>query len=156
MKTDFEDFKEMMYDVHRALGSERERLMEQVEQLDGFMKMAEATDVLLSEIDGLKDLLARKQQENEQLSNELEERLTEVDALKAELERKQAEIDNLQLKQQLTEAEAKPPEIHNHFESGSSAQVFNDKVTGKFSKFKKWKKRDNKDSRKKKEVKKVS
>ena len=57
---------------------------------------------------------------------------------------------------QRQEMEVKPPEIHNHFESGSSAQVFNDKVTGKFSKFKKWKKRDNKDSRKKKEVKKVS
>ena len=34
--------------------------------------------------------------------------------------------------------EAKPTEIHNHFEGGSTAQVFNDQVTGRFSKIKKW------------------
>ena len=28
------------------------------------------------------------------------------------------------------EQEAKPAEIHNHFEAGSSAQVFNEKVSG--------------------------
>lgn len=30
-------------------------------------------------------------------------------------------------------------EIHNHFESGSSAQVFNDQVTNKLIKPKQWK-----------------
>ncbi len=32
-------------------------------------------------------------------------------------------------------------EIHNHFESGSSAQVFNDQVTNKLIKPKQWKKK---------------
>ena len=32
-----------------------------------------------------------------------------------------------------TEVRAKPMEIHNHFEPGSSSQVFNDQVSGKFS-----------------------
>jgi hypothetical protein len=38
---------------------------------------------------------------------------------------------------------AKPMEIHNHFGRGCSAQVFNDKVMGKFvrkEKKRKWKK----------------
>jgi hypothetical protein len=33
-----------------------------------------------------------------------------------------------------TEIRAKPMEIHNHFEPGSSSQVFNDQVSGKFTK----------------------
>ena len=54
METDLEDYKEMMHDVHRALGSERERLTERMEQLEGVMKMADATDELISEIDDLR------------------------------------------------------------------------------------------------------
>ena len=148
MKTDFVDYKEMMYDVCRALGNEKESLAERTRQVDGFMRVAEKTSELLSEIDDLKE-------ENERLQSELEEKETEVDSLRAELERKQAEIDNLKLKQQLSEAEAKTPEIHNHFEPGSSAQVFNDKVTGKFSKLKRWKNKDNKKPWRKREAKKA-
>ena len=148
MKTDFVDYKEMMYDVCRALGNEKESLAERTRQVDGFMRVAEKTSELLSEIDDLKE-------ENERLQSELEEKETEVDSLKAELERKLAEIDNLKLKQQLSEAEAKTPEIHNHFEPGSSAQVFNDKVNGKFSKLKRWKNKDNKKPWRKREAKKA-
>jgi predicted nuclease with TOPRIM domain len=148
METDFVDYKEMMYDVCRALGNEKESLAERTRLVDGFMRVAEKTSELLSEIDDLKE-------ENERLQSELEEKETEVDSLKAELERKQAEIDNLKLKQQLSEAEAKTPEIHNHFEPGSSAQVFNDKVTGKFSKLKRWKNKDNKKPWRKREAKKA-
>ena len=41
----------------------------------------------------------------------------------------------LEARNQSLEAEvnAKPMEIHNHFESGSSSQVFNDRVMGKFT-----------------------
>ena len=152
----YEELNDWKYNARLGLEQEVERLKEKEGQVRDYMRALDVTEELLSEIGDLKDMLARMRQENELLSNELEERSAEVDALKAELERKQAEIDNLQLKQQLTEAEAKPPEIHNHFESGSSAQVFNDKVTGKFSKFKKWKKRDYKDSRRSKDFKKVS
>ena len=148
MKTDFVDYKEMMYDVCRALGNEKESLAERTRQVDGFMRVAEKTSELLSEIDDLKE-------ENERLQSEREEKETEVDSLRAELERKQAEIDNLKLKQQLSEAEAKTPEIHNHFEPGSSAQVFNDKVNGKFSKLKRWKNKDNKKPWRKREAKKA-
>ena len=155
MKTDFVDYKEMMYDVCRALGNEKESLTERTRQVDGFMRVAEKTSELLSEIDNLKEENERLNGENDRLQSELEEKETEVDSLRAELERKQAEIDNLKLKQQLSEAEAKTPEIHNHFEPGSSAQVFNDKVTGKFSKLKRWKNKDNKKPWRKREAKKA-
>lgn len=40
------------------------------------------------------------------------------------------ELDRLQEQQHLeTEVRAKPMEIHNHFEPGSSSQVFNDQVS---------------------------
>ena len=43
MKTDFVDYKEMMYDVCRALGNEKESLTERTRQVDGFMRVAEKT-----------------------------------------------------------------------------------------------------------------
>jgi uncharacterized protein with PIN domain len=69
------------------------------------------------------------------------------------LDRKREEIRQLldvreqkvEVEKQHLEAETsqKPMEIHNHFGRGCSAQVFNDKVTGKFvrkEKKRKWKK----------------
>ena len=56
MKTNLDEYKEMMHDVRRALGSEKERLTERIEQVDGVMKMADMTDELLSQIDDLKML----------------------------------------------------------------------------------------------------
>jgi hypothetical protein len=46
----------------------------------------------------------------------------------------EARNQHLEAENQHLEAEvhAKPLEIHNHFESGSNSQVFNDKVNGKF------------------------
>ena len=35
MKTNLDEYKETMHDVRRALGSEKERLTERIEQLDG-------------------------------------------------------------------------------------------------------------------------
>jgi DNA repair exonuclease SbcCD ATPase subunit len=74
MKTDFEDYKEMMYDVRRTLGSEKERLKERVERLDGFIKMADATDELLSEIENLKEENEILAGENDRLRKEVEEK----------------------------------------------------------------------------------
>ena len=74
MKTDFEDYKEMMYDVRRTLGSEKERLKERVERLDGFIKMADATDELLSEIENLKEENEILASENNRLRKEVEEK----------------------------------------------------------------------------------
>ena len=56
------------------------------------------------------------------------------DCLRAEL----LEMKDQRLAQ---EPAATATEIHNHFESGSSAQVFNDKVTGRFAKKKRWKRK---------------
>ena len=67
MKTDFEDYKEMMYDVRRAIANEKEKMSEQAERLMGLVRMDDATDELLSEIEDLKD-------ENEKLTNENERR----------------------------------------------------------------------------------
>ena len=74
MKTDFEDYKEMMYDVRRTLGSEKERLKERVERLDGFIKMADATDELLSQIENLKEENEILAGENDRLRKEVEEK----------------------------------------------------------------------------------
>ena len=53
---------------------------------------------------------------------------------------------NAELAAKVKEAYLRPAEIHNHFEPGSSAQVFNDKVTGKFTR--KQNKKDKKDKKK--------
>ena len=38
---DWDDYKEMLHDVRRGLGSEKDRLTERAEQLSGIMKMVE-------------------------------------------------------------------------------------------------------------------
>ena len=91
METDLNDYKEMMHDVHRALGSERERLTERMEQLEGVMKMADATDELISEIEDLKVENERLGEENERLREEVREKdmkLTELGKLSAGVARK--------------------------------------------------------------------
>ena len=66
-------YKEMMHGVHRTLGSERERLTERVEQMDELMKMAEATDELISKIEDLEDENERLNEENDMLRQEVQE-----------------------------------------------------------------------------------
>ena len=53
METDWDDYKEMMHDVRRALGSEKERLTEQIEQLDGVNE--EALEQFLSNVSFISD-----------------------------------------------------------------------------------------------------
>ena len=60
----------------------------------------------------------------------MSEILLEARNLHLESEKQQLESEKQQLE---TEVKAKPTEIHNHFEPGSSSQVFNDQVSGKFS-----------------------
>ena len=110
MNRNYEELAEWCSDARRGLEREVEHLQEKQEQMTNYMRALSATEELSSQLGDLSD----------------------------ELERKQAEIDRLLLEQQLAEAEAKPAEIHNHFEGGSTAQVFNDQVTGRFSKIKKW------------------
>ena len=110
MNRNYDELAEWCSDARRGLEREVEHLQEKQEQMTNYMRALSATEELSSQLGDLSE----------------------------ELERKQAEIDRLLLEQQLAEAEAKPAEIHNHFEGGSTAQVFNDQVTGRFSKIKKW------------------
>ena len=74
MKTNLDEYKEVMHDVRRALGGEKERLTERIEQLEGFMKMADMTDELLSQIDDLNGENERLSVENERLRQEVQEK----------------------------------------------------------------------------------
>ena len=74
MKTDLDEYKETMHDVRRALGSEKDRLTERIEQLEGVMKMTDMTDEQLAEIDDLKDENERLRTENERLRQEVQEK----------------------------------------------------------------------------------
>jgi len=127
MEVNFDELRDWSDGARRALDRERERMMEQMKMLDG---LARATEVI-----------GDIQAENERLQ-------TEVDDLNEQLEQRDQEIEDLQRqllearnqhleteRQHLeTEVRAKPMEIHNHFEAGSSSQVFNDRVSGKFAK----------------------
>ena len=95
---DLEDYMEMMHGVHRTLGSERERLTERVEQMDELMKMAEATDELISKIEDLKDENERVNEENERLRQEVQEKemkLSELSKLSAGVARKSSQDEVL-------------------------------------------------------------
>ena len=92
------EYKEMMHDVRRALGSEKERLTERIEQMEGFMNMADMTDELLSQIDDLKDENERLNAENERLRQEVQEKemkLSELSKLSAGVARKSSQDEVL-------------------------------------------------------------
>ena len=147
METDIQDLMAWQKDAERELSREAERLEEKGQRIGGLMKVLEATEEILAE--------------NSSLREELEQKDCETDALREELERKAKEMD--ELRRQLQEASsqhqesdsrAQTMEIHNHFEAGSNSQVYNEKVTGKFTypnnkknkkkEQKKWKKRSRK------------
>ena len=126
METDIQDLMAWQKDAERELRREAERLEEKGQRIGGLMKVLEATEEILAE--------------NSSLRNELERKDGEIDALREELEQKAKETD--ELRRQLQEASsqhqesdsrAQTMEIHNHFEAGSNSQVYNEKVTGKFT-----------------------
>ena len=55
-----EEMKEMAQDARRALGRERERMMEEVERVDELLGVLDTTDELLAEVDRLNDELVGK------------------------------------------------------------------------------------------------
>ena len=88
------EYKEMMHDVRRALGSEKDRLTERIEQLEGVMKMTDMTDELLAEIDDLNDENERLRTENERLRQEVQEkemRLSELSKLSVGVAKKSSQ-----------------------------------------------------------------
>ena len=144
MEANVEELKEWSNVAKRGLRQAIERLEEREEQISSYMKVLDAVEELLAKINDLKEEVERKQTEIDELEEQLEQKQQEADDLRRQL----LEVQNHQLeseKQQLeAEASAKPMEIHNHFGAGCSAQVFNDKVTSKFSKMKPWKRKNKK------------
>jgi chromosome segregation ATPase len=134
MNMNIEQLKDWRDSARRGLEYEIDRLKEKEVQLSDYLRALDATEDLLEEIDVLKDELERQKAENDSLDEELAQRQAENERLRAEL---------LEMKEQrlAQEPAATATEIHNHFESGSSAQVFNDKVTGRFAKKKRWKRK---------------
>ena len=98
MNTNFIDFSEQAQDARRALERERDRLTERLEQMDGFLKMMDATDELLSEIEDLKadnDWLREQLAEEKKLRAEQEMKMTEMSKLSAGMAKKASQDDLL-------------------------------------------------------------
>ncbi len=138
-------------EARRALTHEADALQEQLYQRQCYMQALDATEDLVNEVKELTDKVERQQQTIDELNEQVEQRDAEIAEKDAEIAEKDAEIADLrgQLqdmrgRQFVAEPMSLPMEIHNHFEAGSSSQVFNDKVTGKFTK-------QQKDKKKKKE-----
>ena len=155
----YEDLRDWCADARRSVEREIDHLQEQQRTMNNHLQVLEAAGELLDEIARQKDELERKQSEIDMLNEQLELKEQELASM---CQQHQSEIENLQRqlleaknqhleseRQYLeTEVHAKPMEIHNHFEPGSSSQVFNDQVRGKFTraqnnpqkKKKRWKK----------------
>ena len=140
METDIQDLMAWQKDAERELSREAERLEEKGQRIGGLMKVLEATEEILAENSSLRNELERKDGEIDALREELEQKSRETESLREELEQKAKEMD--ELRRQLQEASsqhqesdsrAQTMEIHNHFEAGSNSQVYNEKVTGKFT-----------------------
>jgi predicted RNase H-like nuclease (RuvC/YqgF family) len=86
-----EELKETAQDARRALERERERMMEEVERVEGFLRVVDATDELLVEVDRLNEELAAKDEEMENLHQQLQEEKERNQAL----EMKMAEMSKL-------------------------------------------------------------
>lgn len=140
MKTNIHEFKGGLDAALRELSHDTDRVEEEGRKINAYKRLFEAAKEHLSEIEDLKEELERKQEEIDDLCEQLEQRDRETDDLRQQLlearnlhlesEKQQLESEKQQLE---TEVKAKPTEIHNHFEPGCSAQVFNDKVNGRFT-----------------------
>ena len=124
-------------EARRALTHEAEALKEQLYQRQCYMQALDATEDLVKEVKELEDQVECQQQTIDDLNEQVEQRDAEIADLRGQLQ----DMRDCQL---VAEPMPLPMEIHNHFEAGSSSQVFNDKVTGKFTK-------QQKDKKKKKE-----
>ena len=145
-------------EARRAFTHEADALQEQLYQRQCYMQALDATEDLVNEVKELTDKVERQQQTIDELNEQVEQRDAEIAEKDAEIADKDAEIadkdaeiadlrgqlQDMRGRQFVAEPMPQAMEIHNHFEAGSSSQVFNDKVTGKFTK-------QQKDKKKKKE-----
>ena len=140
MKTNIHEFKGGLDAALRELSHDTDRVEEEGRKINAYKRLFEAAKEHLSEMEDLKEELDRKQEEIDDLCEQREQRDQEIADLRQQLlearnlhlesEKQQLESEKQQLE---TEVKAKPTEIHNHFEPGCSAQVFNDKVNGRFT-----------------------
>ena len=78
MHNNYDEFSDWLNDARRDLGRDRERLTERIEKVNYYQKALDATDELLSEIEGL-------MKENDKLR-------TETDSLRAQLQEKEVQL----------------------------------------------------------------
>ena len=126
METDIQDLMAWQKDAERELRREAERLEEKGQRIGGLMKVLEATEEILAENSSLREELERKDGEIDALREELEQKAKEMDELRRQLQEASSQ-------HQESDSRAQTMEIHNHFEAGSNSQVYNEKVTGKFT-----------------------
>ena len=151
----YEELKDWCADARRSVERELDRLQEQQRTMGNHLQVLEAAGELLDEIARQKDELEQKQSEIDMLNEQLERKKLEMASVcqqhqseTDDLRRQLLEAKNLHLESERqhleTEVHAKSMEIHNHFESGSSSQVFNDQVSGKFTRNRNDKKKNKK------------
>ena len=122
--------------TRRALEREREEMMSRVQLIDGVARTMEVFDEILAENERLKaeidDLNEQLEQREQEIDDLCSQHRAEIDDLRRQM--LEARNQHLETERQHLEAEvqAKPMEIHNHFEAGSTSQVFNDQVSGRF------------------------
>lgn len=153
METRIEELRDWYDGARRGLQRQAEELREREEQIDRYLRALDAMDALLAKLDDLKEELEQRQSEIDDLTEQLDEKNRDIDALRLQLV--EVKEQKLKVEEERADGHPKPPEIHNHFESGSSAQVFNDKVTGRFEKAKRQEKLQRKDKKEKKKWKKI-
>ena len=131
---DYQELKDNKEEAIRRLTNKAEHMEEQLRDVNVCVQLLKASDGLFSQVDDLREEVARQEREIGELEDKLEQKDREIEALKRELLEEQnhrLESENHDL---AVEVVTKPLEIHNHFEPGSNSQVFNEKVKGKFSK----------------------
>ena len=146
-----EEYEAYYDEAIRDVDDDMECLQEKIRRKEAHRRVLEAAREAYLKADKLNDELERQQSETDDLEQQLEQKDAEIAELRQRLlesENQQLQVAQRQLqseKQQLVaEVKAKPMEIHNHFESGSNSQVFNDKVRGRFDSKKNEKRKDKK------------
>ena len=150
-----EEFEAYYDEAIRDVDDDMDCLQEKVRRKEAHRCVLDAARDAYLKVDKLNDELERKQQEIDDLEEELEQKDAEIADLRRQLleaqnQQLETEKQQLELERQHLEAEvkAKPTEIHNHFGAGSTSQVFNDKVNGKFIRKQNDKKNDKKKEKK--------
>lgn len=146
MEVNIELLEEWRDDVKSALKKEIGCLESKHGFLCSYMRVLDAVDELISENNVLKEDLERKQSEIDDLSEQLREQEAENNSLRMQMLSETGDLRQqlVEAQEQSLEVKSKPMEIHNHFESGSNSQVFNDKVNGRFAKSNDKKKKEKK------------